>query len=176
MSAKEDWQDAIAQIAEGANPASSPDLPRLYRLACDEARHALRRFPEGVRVQVDDLVHDLLFEKLASILGATNPRAFFVTAVRNAAIDLQRRERRFVEDGERSMDREPARDRGAEEVVAARAEAARVLALLSPREREIFSAIAAGEDRDEVAVVLGTTRSNIDQLVSRARRRLAGGP
>ena len=175
MSVSEDWDEAVAQVAGASTPASSPALVLLYRLACDEARHALRRSPDGVREQVEDIVHKLLFEKLEAILKADNPRSYFTTAVRHAAFDLQRKDRRLMFDEGRASDHLPARGSEPDEVVIARAEAERALALLSPREQEIFSAIAEGEDRDDIAAVLGTTRANIDQIVSRARRRLAGG-
>jgi DNA-binding NarL/FixJ family response regulator len=45
---------------------------------------------------------------------------------------------------------------------------------MAPREREIVVAVAMGEDREELARSYNTSRANIDQIVSRARRRLHG--
>lgn len=148
----------------------------LYRLACEEGRRALRRFPDRVRAEVEDLVHDILFDKLGVILGAASPRAMFITVIRNAAIDLQRREARARPDDDTDVEHVNSLANGADQVVAARLEVERVTALLTPRERQVFAAIASGEDRDDIAEALGTSRANIDQLVSRARRRLAGEP
>jgi DNA-directed RNA polymerase specialized sigma24 family protein len=56
-------------------------------------------------------------------------------------------------------------------VLDARAELLR----LSPRDRAIVVAAALGEEREDIARNLGTSRANVDQIVSRARKRLSGG-
>lgn len=176
MSSSAEWREVVELIAGAPIPARSPELAHLYRIACEEGRHALRRFPQDLRAQVDDLVHDILFDKLGAILGATNPRGLFIITVRNAAIDLQRRQGRVDLDDGTTAERSRSPARSADQVVDARREAERVAALLSPREQQIFAAIADGEDRDDIAAALGTSRANIDQLVSRARRRLTEEP
>jgi RNA polymerase sigma factor (sigma-70 family) len=122
-------------------------------------------------------VHDLLHEELDAILEAHNPRAYFLTAIRNAGIDLQRRNKRLV----RGEEAAPSLDRTdesplAEEVLAVRQEAERLSATLSSKERQVFAAIAAGEEREDIARAMGTSRANIDQIVSRARKRIVGAP
>jgi RNA polymerase sigma factor (sigma-70 family) len=176
MATSDEWREVAEQIADASVPERSPALPRLYRFAVEEARFALKSFPAAVREQVDDLVHDKLHEKLRSIVDAANPRAFFVTAIRNAAIDLLRRQRKLAPQEELDA-APPANDAvpAPDETASLRIEAMRVLATLDDRERQIFGAIAAGEDRDDIAAALGTSRANIDQIVSRARRRMGGG-
>lgn len=176
MATSDEWREVVEQIADAAVPERSPALPRLYRFAVEEARLALRSFPASVREQVDDLVHDKLHEKLRSIVDAASPRAFFVTAIRHAAIDLVRRQKRLAPQDE--LDEAPSANDAAlapDEAASVRIEAVRVLATLNVRERQIFGAIAAGEDRDDIAAALYTSRANIDQIVSRTRRRMGGG-
>jgi DNA-binding NarL/FixJ family response regulator len=51
-------------------------------------------------------------------------------------------------------------------------EVADLLATLTPREREVVLAVASGERPEDLAAQLKTSRANIDQIVSRARRSL----
>lgn len=174
MSIREEWLEVVAEVAAARVRSRSPALPRLYRVAVAEARTALQSFPTDIRGQTDDLVHDLLHEKLDAILEARNPRGLFITAIRNAAIDLQRRDKKLVREDEtlavERHDEAPAVD----DLLASRQEAERVTATLSARERQVFAALAAGEERDDIARALGTSRVNIDQIVSRTRKRLGG--
>ena len=62
--------------------------------------------------------------------------------------------------------------RALDDAASARQEAERVVVTLSDRERQVFAALAAGEERDDIARALGTSRANIDQIVSRTRKRL----
>lgn len=177
MSGSEEWRRIVDEVAATDPPLRSRALVELYRLACADAQAALRTFAPTIREQAEDLAQDLVFEKLDTLLAAPNPRALFYTAVRNAAIDLRRREARRPTDEDPS-ERLPSPDASAavESQVGARLELARAQARLTPRELEIFVAIAAGDDRDDIAKLLGTSRANIDQLVSRARKRLMEVP
>jgi len=177
MSTREAWLEVVEEIAAAPVRTRSPALARLYRLAVTAATTALARFPSEIQEQVEDLVHDLLHEKLDAILEAHNPRGLFVTAIRRSAIDLQRRDRRLVQEDEDDASTQ-ARDPSApvDEALAARQEAERLSATLSPKERQVFAAIAAGEEREDIARAMGTSRANIDQIVSRARKRIVGAP
>ncbi len=176
MATSDEWREVAEEIAEAATPERSPALPRLYRYAVEAARLALRRFPAAVPEQGDDLVHDKLHEKLRSIVDAANPRAFFVTAIHRAAIDLLRRQKKFAPQDELDA-APPANDAvlAPDEAASLHIEAVRVLAMLDGREQQIFGGIMVGEDRDDIAAALGTSRANIDQIVSRTRRRMGGG-
>lgn len=175
MATAEEWREVVDEIARAAHRTRSPAQARLYRIAVDEGRNALRNFPPDIRGQADDLVHDQLYAKLDAIVGAASPRALFITMIRNAAIDVQRRQKRFVREDE--PDAEPrVADEGEplDEATAARFEAVRVVAALTARERQVFAAVASGEERDDIARVLGLSRAGVDQIVSRARKRLRG--
>lgn len=149
----------------------------------------------------DDLILDLLTAKLAWILNAESPCAYFRVALRHSALDLLD-ERRVI------VDTPPAEDGSTftidsavptpsperliilieEEREAVHAERERVekqletiesmnmahrdfLEAMPRRDRIIVEAIARGENRDELAATLGMLRNSIDQIVSRTRRR-----
>jgi hypothetical protein len=84
MDTREAWLEVVEEIASAPVRTRSPALARLYRLAVTEATAALARFPADIQWQAEDLVHDLLHEKLDAILEAHNPRGLFLTAIRNA--------------------------------------------------------------------------------------------
>jgi len=177
MSTREEWLEIVEEIAAAPVRTRSPALARLYRLAMTAATTALARFPLDIQGQAEDLVHDLLHEKLDAIVGAHNPRGLFVTAIRRNAIDLQRRDKRLVhEDEDDPATQPPDPSAPVDEALASRQEAEQLTATLSPKERQVFAAIAAGEEREDIARALGTSRANIDQIVSRARKRLVGAP
>lgn len=173
MAGSEEWRRVTERIAHAESPRRSPELSVLYQFACKDAQFALRRFPAWVREQAEDITQDLIFEKLDALLNAPSPRGLFMTSVKNAAIDLQRKEARRPS-AEEPIEDLPSNDGSAavESRVAARLDARRITEQLTVREREIFSALAVGEERDDIAAALGTSRANIDQVVSRARKRL----
>lgn len=174
MSIREEWLEIVEEVAAARVRSRSPALARLYRVAVAEARAALQSFSADIRGQADDLVHDLLHEKLDAILEARNPRGLFITAIRNAAIDLQRRDKKLAREDEAPSAERHDEGPAVDDLLASRQEAERVAATLSARERQVFAALAAGEERDDIARALGTTRANIDQIVSRTRKRLGG--
>lgn len=171
MSSHEDWREVIDALSGSPAPLRSPHMTRLYTLAVKTAHDALRSHGPSVREQVEDLVHDKLFACLEDLLTASKPRAFFVTAIRRAALDLVRRERRYDHDDETPdahlSDPSPCAD----DTIASREELSALIASLSARERDVVGAVAQGCDREELAAALGTSRANIDQIVSRVRKR-----
>ncbi len=122
------------------------------------------------RERASDLITDLLLRQLDKLIVAKIPFPFFVTSVKNKGRDWLRKTRREVV-SEPKVDRAGTQDDASEAVVHLRA----VWQTLTPKEREIFSALQAGEDRDGIARSLRTSRANIDQLISRARKRLKDG-
>jgi DNA-directed RNA polymerase specialized sigma24 family protein len=114
-----------------------------------------------------DLVADLLVAKLDDLVESADPYPYFCTAVRNAGRSWLRRPTAKVR-----PDSGVARVTQEDASASARLELERVVIRLRPQEAEIFAAIAVGEDRDALARSYGTTRANIDQIISRARKRL----
>ncbi len=109
------------------------------------------------------------------LLEAGNPRALFMVSVRRKAIDCHRRI------GKRETSLEalavPPRERGGAPSLEARSEVNAVLAFLetslSPRDLRVFEARAVlGLSSKDVAEQQGLSPANVDQIVSRTRRRL----
>src|SRR5262249_39478723 len=98
---------------------------------------------------------------------------YFWKAVVRAAISRKRKGSSKIE---APPEREPPRDEAidvAEQAHVARLDLEARWARLSPKEQEILSAIRGGEDRDALARHWGTSRNNIDQIASRAKKRLS---
>lgn len=176
MSSHEDWREVIDALSVSPAPLRCPAMARLYALALKAAHDALRSHGPSVREQVEDLVHDKLFACLEDLLKASNPRGLFVTAIRRAAIDLVRRARRFDHDDETPGDHLSDPAPRADDAITSREELNALLAPLSARDREVILAAAQGCDREELAAAFGTSRANIDQIVSRVRRRSGRNP
>jgi DNA-directed RNA polymerase specialized sigma24 family protein len=163
------WKEAVA----GVRADREKNLPRLYELARADGPKLLSRFARRLGDErVLDLVHDLLATKLESILAADEPRALFCTALQRRAISwLRRGDADVVEDkpdiaNDASLDQEPERQRFLLDARAA-------LDGLPPRERMMVVAVALGEEREAIAREFQTTRANVDQIVSRVRRRFS---
>lgn len=150
-------------------------MGRLFALAEEDGRAALHRFAgEMDDAAMVDLIRNLLVAKLVLVVGSEEPRGYFWKALVRAAISRKRKGSTRVEP---TPEQEPAPEEpvdAAEQAHAVRLDLAAAWARLSPREQEILGAIGEGEDRDALAGRWGTTRNNIDQIVSRARKRLVG--
>jgi RNA polymerase sigma factor (sigma-70 family) len=166
MATAHEWQLVRERIVRAPDARRSPDFRALYALAMDDGQRALRSFKKLDAARRVDLVHDLLATRMDAILDAESPRALFMTSLGRLAIQwLRRKDAEVLEpvtptpDG---TDRDPAH----------RLDLIRTLERLPPRDRQVLLAVAMGEDREEIARVLGTSRENVDQIVSRARKRL----
>ncbi|MDP3207705.1 MAG: sigma-70 family RNA polymerase sigma factor [Rhodoglobus sp.] len=186
MPSRDEWIAVVQCVAESSGPGRGEEINRLYRFAMDEGRSALRGMQWVGPSEVEDLVHDKLHAELASLLLATDPRAYFCTIVRRAALDLRRKvqgkrgdgtaRRVFVSVDDADFQALPAEDPPVDEALARRREAREIVARLSERELQVFAAIMHGEDRDDIAAALGTSRANVDQIVSRTRKRVGSAP
>ncbi|MDB4971917.1 MAG: hypothetical protein JWN48_258 [Myxococcaceae bacterium] len=166
MGKEDDWEAVVAELKGAAVPRSHPALGRLHRMAVVAGVRALASFRElddGVR---EGLATDLLMAALEKIIEAHRPRAYFVVAIRRRAIDQLEKQRRERPDAEPEAASEE-RDAGDPGFVL---DARRALHAYSPRDQRILTAIALGEDRNELATFYRLSRAAIDQLYSRARR------
>jgi len=177
----QDWQDIVGLIQRAPDRHRSPHVARFYALAIDDGMRTLRSFRERLgEDRLRDLIHDLLASALDAILDAESPRAFFTTSLRRRAIDWIRRPDAAIADHD---DPRRENDVRADRVTAGAAignttdadhgfvmDARAALAQLSERDRDIVLGVAYGEDRERLAQEHRTTRQNIDQIVSRARR------
>lgn len=179
MTQSERWREAAERVLSAQGHARSAAFAEFYALAEVESQRVLQRFPPHLREM--DLMHDLLAEHSEEVLRARSPRSYFCTALSNRVIDALRAQK------VRNLDTPAAQDpSGGEPSVESLAapgtevthdgrdfviDARDALSSLTPREREVLAAVGYGEDRDELARLYGTSRENIDQIVSRARRK-----
>jgi RNA polymerase sigma factor (sigma-70 family) len=171
----DEWREVMELLRASRNPRRSPHFRRFYGLAVRDGRQFLasfrKRFGDAL---IDDLIHDVLADALDPVLAADNARAFLRVTLWNAARDRVRRKATRVEP-------EPPVERLEHDKVADGAElrefvldARDALAGLCERDRQIVVAVGLGEDREEIATVFGTSRANVDQIVSRARKSFTG--
>ena len=163
----EAWKGAARKILErGGSPFRAPEFGELYGFALAEGRIALRTFDalDAVELVNDFFSHE---EQVRATLTAISPKAYFRVSVKNRAIDLMRRRRREEPlipeqdgdaDGDPDADRSETLDRWA------------FLSNQPEKVRAIVTEVALGADREELAGRHGTTRVNVDQIVSRFRR------
>ena len=172
------WAALVAEIRTASDPYGSRATSRLYDVALKDGVAALARFRGLDSDERGDLVRDVFTEKLRAIVGhgVDNPRILFLVAVQRRAIDRTRR-LRVRQEGAAVLRDEAAQQQelaSGEDHRLTAIDARRALAGLSERDRDILLLVFAGEDRDEVARRFGTTRANVDQKISRFRKRLRG--
>jgi DNA-directed RNA polymerase specialized sigma24 family protein len=169
----EDWSTVVVLLRRSPTPATSRDLPRLYELALADGPPLLRSFRRRLGDdRIVDLIHDLLAAKLDALIAADEPRALFCTALQRRAISwLRRGDADVVADP--SSGKTPAASIDEHERQEFIVDARRTLRDLPDRDREIVVAVALGEDREAVARAFGTSRANVDQILSRVRRRFS---
>jgi RNA polymerase sigma factor (sigma-70 family) len=168
--AAQDWVAIVAVLRRADDPSTSPELPRLYELALADGPPLLRSFRRRLGDdRIVDLIHDLLAAKLDALVAADEPRALFCTALQRRAISwLRRGDADVVEDAREAVGETDESERQ-QFIVDARS----ALDHLPERERAIVVAVALGEEREAVARAFGTSRANVDQIVSRVRRRFS---
>jgi DNA-directed RNA polymerase specialized sigma24 family protein len=169
--AAEDWIRVVQLIRKDADPLTSPNLPKLYELALADGPRLLKSFQKRLgEERIIDLVHDLLATKAVAIIAADEPRALFCTALQRRAISwLRRGDAAVVEEAPERLPEGMHEDDRQGFLVDAR----EALAGLPERERAMVVAVALGEEREAIAQQFRTTRANVDQIVSRVRRRFA---
>ena len=165
------WDEIIEALRAAPDPYECPELAQLWALALEEAPRTLARFRGPGRLddeRIADLTKDFLVEHLHALLEAVSPRAYFIVALQNSA-------RSWFRKGSSTLAlEEPG---GAGEVPAAVADPTQLIDArdflrgLSEREYDVFVGVANGADREELARALDISRANLDQIVSRVRRR-----
>jgi DNA-directed RNA polymerase specialized sigma24 family protein len=176
----EDWNAVVAQLRASTDPLRSPHLPRLYELALADGPRLLSSFRRRLgEERIIDLVHDLLAAKVDAIIAAEEPRALFCTALQRRAISWLRRGDAEVvadEDATSAADAVTAASSSPASEDSRRGfilDAKTALDGLPERERAMVVAVALGEERESIARAFGTSRANVDQIVSRVRRRFS---
>lgn len=151
---------------EWLNACRDRDDATLYALALADGRSCLRTFRDLDHARKLDLIHDVLASGWNAILTAENPRAWFITALTHRTIGWVRRRGAAVVEAS-GLEPSPLSEDPAYLI-----DAWRAFEALSIREQHILLADALGEPRAEIARAFGTTRANIDQIISRSRKRL----
>lgn len=174
MATADTWAETTAQIRAEGGPRRSPSVRRLYELALADGRGMIASFrAQFGDAQIIDLIHDLLAEKLDAIIAADTPKALFRTALVRRAISWRRRGDATVAEDVSEAVSEVQNDEERERrafVLDARA----ALLRLPERDREIVVAVVDGADREDLAARFGTSRANVDQIVSRTKQRFRG--
>lgn len=162
------WTSLAAALRRSASPWSSEAFGALYELARDEGASALRSFRAIDSERRRDLALDTLLAKRAEIIAAERPRAFFRTVLQRDAISWMRSPRSRVASDEALATCCGCKSSDARHVE--RLDALRRVAALDGRSRAMLVADAMGESRPEIAARAKTSRANVDQVISRARR------
>lgn len=166
---REQWEALSRAIEAAPNPSECPALAELYRLALRDGAQVLARYRDLSLQERQDIVCDKFVTEWPAIVAAVNPRAFFVTAITRAAIStLRRKTTEHKNEGELELAAVPT-GRTEVDIVSTLDLAAR-LRQLSPRDQQVLRAVYEGEERETVARHFGTSRANVDQIVSRAAR------
>lgn len=129
------------------------------------------KFRQLSDAEIADLVMAKFLTAIDAIVKAENPRSYFIRALVNAAIDTTRRRKtaeKHSEEVRHIADSEGGRD---EDDLLETLSMQTCLASYSPRDQRILRAVAEGEQREEVARSFSTSRANVDQIVSRAKKR-----
>jgi DNA-directed RNA polymerase specialized sigma24 family protein len=175
VATRQEWDEIIAKFQGEPDPLRSLHVRRLYEVALSDGPRFLASFRRSLgEERTLDLVHDLLAEKLQAIVEAETPRAFFCRALQNRARSWVRRGDAMVVESPPDSSRETASDSSEDARRAFVLDAREALSELSERDRGIVVAAALGEDRETVAREFGTSRANVDQIVSRAQKRFRG--
>ena len=173
----DEWRALRDRICRGEASARSEATRQLYEAARRDGRYAI---PQRWDVDADtvvDLIHEVLSVCWDELLEKDSPRAFFLIAVKRKAIDRFRKQVRH----ERVVDHEEAGKQTAapeaEPRVGASAELdqgrADVETRPGPRDLRVFqAAVMLGETSKAIAEAEGLTPANVDQIVSRTRKRL----
>ncbi len=174
MSKADDWKAVRAELCSSGDPRHSPKFHKLYELATRDGRRILSSFRRIAEADRDDLIHDVLVRVLDHLLDAQveNPRAFFATALTRDATSAFRTEKRrnelvSVHLPEAHPHETHGRSDGRDQLLIQ----LQALESASPRDQQILIALGLGEPPQEVAHAFGLTRANVDQIVSRFRRR-----
>lgn len=173
MPAAEEWKAVVALVRAAAEPLQSPHLPRLYELALADGPRLLGNFRRRLgQERIVDLIHDLMAAKVDAIIAADEPRALFCTALQRRAISwLRRGDAEVVAEVRETADACGAAEDERQGFIL---DAKSALDQLPARERAMVVAVALGEERESIAREFGTSRANVDQIVSRVRRRFSG--
>lgn len=174
VSVDADWQAMVAPLRrlheDGKDLRRGREIVALYALAEALAGKVLRKFHQFDEQARQDVVHDVLAAKLVDIVLADKPRSLFVTMLMNRGKDeCRRRERHARPTAPEEFDRSEAVSDQDPDFVE---EAGLAFSTLSPRDQQILTAVALGDEREDVAARFGIKRPAVDQVFTRARKRL----
>lgn len=171
MATHEQWRTVRQLILDDPPPWRSRHMAQLWEYCRQDGLRALASFSQLGPDAREDLIKDVLVAELESILKADrNPRAYFLTTLRNRAIDWKRAPASRMDPEPEAGSAGDTPTTNDEERQVFRLDAHDLLASLSERDREILLEVAAGEEREDIAERYHTSRANVDKIVSRARK------
>lgn len=187
MATAAEWRQAVHALRGRPDKIGDPAFGPVYKLACGDAVGIGRSFLSTLSAEeIRDLAADLIVARIEQLTHADSPRAFFATALINRLKDVvdgpavKRRAKQLPADSSQAHDDPTERlvsGASINEPEDARAfllDARRAFSQLSDRDRDIVTLVGLGEDREAIAAQYGTTRANVDQIVSRLRRSSGG--
>lgn len=167
------WGVLVERVNATVPPDESPALGELYQLAVADGLRVLRGFHALSEEERRDVVAEKFVRERVSLLAATNPRGFFLAAVKRAAISALRKKGTADRHREALVSVMDSAARTEDDTVTTLELAAR-LRRLSPRDQQIVRAVHSGESREDVARYFETSRANVDQVCSRVARARRG--
>lgn len=171
-SSNDRWREAAEGVRAAPSPWESESFGELYLLAKSEASLVLRTFRTMDDARREDIALGALVEKLPEIAAADRPRAYFRTVVLNDAISWTRGDRARVAETPRTTRAYVEGPLDEEEMRAIyRLDVCGALESADERELAMLLADAEGVAREDIARAHGTTRANVDQIISRWRRK-----
>lgn len=169
----DEWGEVVERLRDVAPEKrwQSVDVARLYEIALRVAPSLLARFslPEGLP---QDMASDLLTQRLNKLVDCgAKPFTLLAVSLWNRAKSWKRHQRVQANHREREAASEPE---PIDEDDGGKAEDRRMKAwaVLTDKEKDIFERLSREEPRDDIAKTLDTSRANVDQIISRARKRL----
>lgn len=173
MATADQWRELCRLVAESNDPLASPQWARLFAFALEDSRRILGKKVDAARCE--DLAHDAIariLTHLAPFLQATSPQRYFATTLRRLAADEHRAPRARREVLSDDIDEIPRSQGEAADVGGLTRDLQEAWARLDPREGKALAAHADGADGRELASLLGVSRANAYQILSRGKKRL----
>lgn len=178
VASKEEWVRLVTLIRQDrqrlGSAASSPHVRRFYECSVEQGRFLLRSFRQELGDdRLDDLIHDVLVGWETITETEPSPHAWFERCLVNRAISWKRRPAaEVVADDAGAWDAHASPDDEERRQIDRMHARQFFLERLTHTERSIMSALEFGHSREQIAEALGKSRPNVDQIISRLRKRL----
>ena len=169
QAARSRWDIVVERVRACGDPLLSPALSELYALAMRDGLETLAGFGRLNEQEREDIVAEKIALRLTQIIEADHPRRFLLSIVKRAANSALRR-KNTVDKYEADLAFVAEGTARTEDDTLTSLSLADRLMHLSSRDQQVVRAVHLGENREDVARRFGTSRANVDQIVSRVAR------